>query len=105
MRSIIALLALFCSACGAGGNDEGVHRKMVSEHVDAQKGRYQLVAAASGFPPMMIDTATGCVRPLSVTEKGSIRFGDTTLGAKEGASLDECNQHLFLRTDVVGRVK
>jgi hypothetical protein len=76
---------------------------MVGESVDLQKGRYQLIAAAGAFPPMMIDTATGCVRPVFVTDKGVIRFGETTLGGNEGASLDECNQHLFLRTDVVGK--
>jgi hypothetical protein len=93
------------SACGQHGDQTGVRREMVDEGVDLQKGRYQLVAAAGAFPPMLIDTATGCVRPISMTDKGTIRFGETTLGGKEGASLDECNQHLFLRTDVVGKTK
>jgi hypothetical protein len=78
---------------------------MVSQAVEQQKGRYQLVAATGNYPPIMVDTATGCVRPLLISNKGTFQFGEMTLGGKEGAALDDCNQHLFLRTDVVGKVK
>jgi hypothetical protein len=105
VRVLSLPLLIMCSACGQHSDDTSVRRKMVGESVDLQKGRYQLIAASGAFPPMMIDTATGCVRTVTMTEKGAIRFGDTTLGGKEGASLDDCNQHLFLRTDVVGKVK
>jgi hypothetical protein len=105
VRIMASLLLLLVSGCAQFDAKEGAHREAVMHGVDPQQGRYQLVAATGNYPPMMIDTATGCVAPLSITDKGSIQFGETTLGGKQGVTLDECNQRLFLRTDVVGKLK
>jgi hypothetical protein len=105
VKGIAPLMLLLASGCAQLDDKAGAHREAVMHGVDPQQGRYQLVAATGNYPPLMIDTATSCVTPLSITDKGVVQFGETTLGGKQGVTLDECNQRLFLRTDVVGKLK
>jgi hypothetical protein len=102
MRLLAISCFTLCTACNAGLDQNTTHRELVETHVDLQKGRYQLIPASQKFPPLFIDTATGCVRAMEIDPAGKLTFGQTTLGGNEDSSLDECNQHLFLHTDVVG---
>ena len=105
MRRAFILVPLILTACDANTASTGPRREWVADAVSAQKGRYQLIPASVSFPPLMLDTATGCVKSISVGQDGQVKFSGVTLGDDLKADLDKCNQHLFLRTDVVGKLK
>ena len=69
--ALVMVLAL--SACGTS-DGKNANAQIIHEQI----GRFAFQSAQEGFPPMIFDTATGCVMAISKDEDGGISIDEVS---------------------------
>ena len=85
---VAAALAIGITLSGCDSSDQ---KNSNSEIVHNQIGRFSIVAAQSGFPALVLDTATGCVMTMSNIDgeilADEVNFTDGTNTCRAGKQL------------------
>ena len=72
-----------------------------SEIIRNQTGRFAFVAASEGYPPMVLDTAAGCVMAISKSEDGVVEIDEVAF--PEGTNSCNASKQLLV-ADTLKRV-
>lgn len=68
----LVIIALVVSSLTACGRPAETHSAIIQKQV----GRFSVVSASDGFPPLVLDTAAGCVMALSKDTAGKVTIDE-----------------------------
>lgn len=73
-RSLFASIVLVAVALTSCSPSKESH----SARIQKQVGRFAIVAAANGYPPLVLDTAAGCVMAVAKDQAGHVTIEEVT---------------------------
>ena len=95
-RSLISIAAFAVAGCssadGKADNANIVHQQI---------GRFQFMPARDGFPPLILDTAAGCVMAISKDEAGQVSVDEVNF--PDGTNSCRASKQLLV-VDTLSRI-
>ena len=92
--ALLALLALLGATGCESHEDQTASTAWANSHRSAdlitkQKSRFQFIAASVKYPPMILDTATGCLSSIDLLNEDGVLTLDLAQVTRGGKQIDE----------------